>query len=666
MKRTARRSIKSILIRNFSIGVSIAFILIFLATFTIVEKDIKNIKEQSISRMLADGADTITARIDIMFATAQTVAADPVVSNPNISFEDKRDILTQYAAERNIMSIGYISGEGYLTGTDGFENDISQKQYCIDLLKGIPYISHPQFNTVSQSQIIFIGVPRYYNGQIVGAMTCCFDSTVLSDLVEGLRYMEKGRAYMISDTGLTIASDNMDDVLNNYNILEAAAEDSSLAKAAEVSQYMIDTEKGITSLGSNLLFFDKVQDGANWTLVFEIPKSQFNSEIYTLMAVLIGLAVVGIIIIVAISFTVGSKLGNRLTKLSYHLEQVAHGDFTTQLEEKDSLQQDEIGDIYRNLSLTIRDIGKTLTGMKEVTSDLANQVAVLNKTSSILENGSLRVSDSVGDITAGNSEQASEITTINSEMEKFSVNVERINDDIGTVVEITSSANSKLSVGHADMNHLKDSFLKFNENFNDFRVMIEQMNESLHSINMITSTISEIAEETNLLSLNASIEAARAGDAGKGFGVVAMEIAKLAEQCGASVQEITQVVGDIIKSGSQLIDSTSVMDDQMKEQNQIITTTISSFDELAHEITEMSPQINSISHISKDNLDACQVIGKSIQNVSDISTEVLSTTLSVSDTSESFSNSSRDLGEASQKLQNISDELSRLAENFIV
>lgn len=661
-----QQGIKKYLIKNFVLAVGIAFIAIFVVTFLIVTNDVKNIKTQSISRIVADGTDTITARIDEMFASAYTIASDETVANPKISFEEKKAKLEKYGEDRGISSLGYISAEGYLISTDGFENDISERQYYKDLMKGGLYISYPQFNTATGKQIIFIGVPRYFDGEIVGALTCCFDSSVLSELVSNLTYMGEGRSYMVSDTGLTIASYNMDDVLNNYNILEAAKEDSSLAESAKIHEEMIGNEAGLTELHGNYLFYDKVQDGANWTLVFELPKNVFNQEIYKLVVNFVVFTLIGILVVIVVSFTLGNRLGNRLVRLSCYLKDVAQGNFTIRLEESEIKKSDEIGEIYRSLDLTLKGVGDTLNSMKNITEELVSQVGVLNDTSDVLEDGTTKVNDSVNEITTGNSEQANEINVIHEEMERFSVNVEKVNSNISNVVDITSSANEKLKVGNQEMGNLKGSFTEFNNNFNRFREMLKNMNESLNSINMITGTISEIASQTNLLSLNASIEAARAGETGKGFSVVAQEISKLAEQCEDSVQGISKVISSIMESGKHLIDSTAIMDDQMNHQNEIITETMEAFTKLSQDMIEMVPQISTIAEISQDNLNASQVIGLSIQNVNSISTELVSTIRTVNDTSDSFTESSRNIGDASKNLASISERLNDLAQNFDV
>ena len=308
---TGNKDIKTYLVKNFVIAVGLSFLFAFLITFIIVSRDFNNIKKQSISTIVNDEAGTITARIDEMFASAKTIAADEVIANPNVPLDKKITKMSQYGHQLGIGSLGYITKEGYLTSTDGFENDISERQYFKDLMQDIPYISYPQFNTATGKQIIFIGVPRYYNGEIVGAMTCCFDSSVLSDLVTQLNYMGEGRSYMISDTGLTIASYDLDAVLNNYNILELAETDSSLKESAKIHEIMLSNESGYLEFDNKYLFYDNVRNGANWTLVFELPKSVFSREIYSILKVFVFCMIVTISIVVVVSLNLGKKLENK-------------------------------------------------------------------------------------------------------------------------------------------------------------------------------------------------------------------------------------------------------------------------------------------------------------------------------------------------------------------
>lgn len=661
-----RKSIKANLVQSFSISICLCFLIIFGITFSIVKGDFTNVKENSIESVLDEASQNVTAEIKSMYSTAYAIASDYDIYTTKTGFADKKDKLIEYANTLGINSIGYITAEGYLTSTDGFENDISERQYYKDLMAGGKYISNPSFNTATNTQIIFIGVPLYENGKTVGAITCTFNSSYMSDIIAKFNYLGEGEAYMISNDGTVIASTDENLVLNSYNVITAADEDSSLKDSAALHQKMIDNDKGVDTFGNSYYVYNKVADSNDWTIVFKLSKAVFNSEVNGLITIFVIFGIVAILLVIALSFVIGSALGNRLLGLKNSLASVAEGNFNIEFSEKELKRKDEIGIIYNSLQSTINAIRSTLNGIKNITDELSGQITFLDSTSQALSSGTQTVSASLNEMQKGNSEQAHEIENINIEMEKFNVNAQTVDDNISNVVKTSMGATDKLRAGNTDIKNLQKSFTEFNDNFVSFRKIIEAMNNSLSSISTITSTIGDIAEQTNLLSLNASIEAARAGEVGRGFSVVAQEISKLADQCASSIDEINKVVVEITDNGHELIESTNGMDHEIASQTDIIKATLDSFNELSKFMDDMLPQIKAISNISKDNLNASRNIGDSLQTANAISEELVATTIEVGNTSENFTNSSSEVEEAANKILTLTDELTKLTGKFNV
>lgn len=661
-----KKSIKSFLIQSFSLGVGICFLVIFCTTFIMVRNDVEELKKSSIDNMVDDASKNISERINSMFSTAYTIAADSDIYDASIPYEEKKPKLLEYAKAREINSIGYISADGYLISTDGFESDISDRDYFKNLMNGGLYISNPSFNTATNSQIIFIGVPLYQNNKVVACMTLTFDSSYLSEFISDLKYNGIGEAYMISSDGTVIASADMQKVLDKYNVIELAKEDASLQESAEVHQYMLSQKDGTVNFGKEKLFFRFMEGTNDWTIIYKIPIKNFNSEVSKLIRSFIIFGVLGIVMVVVISLAIGTTLGKRLMALKANLEKVAEGDFTVHLSESELKKTDEIGVIYQSTQSTIDEIGNAMLSVTGITNSLADHVSQLDKTSQDVAIGTENVVNSMSEIQKGNTEQATEIENIYGEMEKFNENVEEVDGHIHRVVDITSDATGMLKVGNDEIEKLQKSFHEFNQNFKMFREIIENMNDSLSSINLITSTISDIAEQTNLLSLNASIEAARAGEIGKGFGVVAQEIAKLADQCSDSVDSISNVVGGIMDNGKKLIDSTDSMDIQIGNQNDIISDTLNSFEKLSAYMQDILPRMQDVSQISRSNMNASKAIGDSIQNLNAISEELLATTTQVNETTMGFNVSSGEVNDVSSSILDLTDKLSRLVKQFKV
>lgn len=123
------KTIKGFLYKTFSGAIGVTFIIIFTVTFLMVENIASEIKGNGIANTLRDSSANLTAEIQGMYNTARAIAADKDVYDSSKKFEDKKDKLVAYAEALGISSIGYITGEGYLTSTDGFENDILDREY---------------------------------------------------------------------------------------------------------------------------------------------------------------------------------------------------------------------------------------------------------------------------------------------------------------------------------------------------------------------------------------------------------------------------------------------------------------------------------------------------------------------------------------------------------
>lgn len=236
------KSIKSYLIKTFSISSAIVFAIIFILTGALVGTRLLDMKSTAIFNTLGAASDNLTAQIDAMYASAYAIAADPDINDPSQGFDAKKDKLVNYQNQLGINSIGYITAEGYLTSTDGFENDISDRQYFKDMMGGGVYISNPSYNTATGKMIIFVGVPLKNNDNIVGAMTLTFDASKLTDLISNIQYEGTGSAYMLSSDGTYIAGGDQEKVTNKFNAVSNSAVDASLKGLAGVEQKMIDAK----------------------------------------------------------------------------------------------------------------------------------------------------------------------------------------------------------------------------------------------------------------------------------------------------------------------------------------------------------------------------------------------------------------------------------------
>ncbi len=193
---------------------------------------------------------------------------------------------------------------------------------------------------------------------------------------------------------------------------------------------------------------------------------------------------------------------------------------------------------------------------------------------------------------------------------------------------------------------------------------IEDLAHKAEGISAITRTISDLAEQTNLLSLNASIEAARAGEHGRGFAVVAQEVRKLAEESTSSTKEVFHLVRSIDQGVQQAIANIQVNEEVVQLQTKMLGETEQIFNELVKSVEFISQQIYQFSNESDLMLDSSRKISGAIQNISAITQQSAAGTEQVSASMNEQIGSVQAVVSETEKMQQIVMQLQRTVSIF--
>ena len=664
--KKSKKSIKTFLIRKISICSIILFTSAFTIATVIAGKGVITVKKQALSRIIEDASTIVDNELNSRIELAKAIATDPVVNDMSKTMEEKKQNLLNYCESLNIRSIGIIDLDGNLISTDGFANNISQREYFQNLLKDITYISNPDMVKGTDDQIIFIGVPLKNNGEIVGAMTCTFYSNFLSEKIQKVKYLNSGNSYVVTDEGLIIASDDIEEVRSSLNVIEAAKEDESLADRAKHFEVMINDNDEVEKVDNYYITHTSLEVVPNWNLTLEVEKSVMIKEIRNIICIFVILAIVASVLLYIIAYKLGNDIGKRLGILKENIEVLAGGVFNKEVNQEELDAADEIGDISRALDVTKNSIKEILEQVKNETKSLKDEFGKLQQTALIITQGAENISEAMHHSAEENTNQSGEMLNISKEMNEFAENIDIINKHINNVSDISLSIENKLKNSNKDIKELVNSVNNFDIGFSQFNKEIVVVNDKIASIGNITSTISSIAEQTNLLALNAAIEAARAGEAGKGFSVVAEEIRKLADQSQESVSEIGNIVSNILEECKKMIESTEDINREVSNQKEKIDNTIVGFEDISEMLGDINPKILDISNLSKDNETHKNQIIDSLQTATAIAEEIAAATEEVDATAEEFSDSSKEINDLANKLIDSIEELNKEMDKFTI
>lgn len=238
-----------------------------------------------------------------------------------------------------------------------------------------------------------------------------------------------------------------------------------------------------------------------------------------------------------------------------------------------------------------------------------------------LETGSNRISSTMQEISSGADEQANAASSLTESMQHFTntimtvvMNGENIRDESKSMLTITGQGSQLMSQSIEKMDII-DETIKLS------LTKVKGLDEMTLKITQLVTVIQEIAEQTNLLALNAAIEAARAGEQGRGFAVVADEVRKLAEQVSHSISDITTTANGIQAESKMAVETLEKGYEAVSEGTSQIKTTGDTFGELDSIITSIGKEIEGVSNSLYEVLDNTKVINDSITNIASVSEE---------------------------------------------
>lgn len=358
-------------------------------------------------------------------------------------------------------------------------------------------------------------------------------------------------------------------------------------------------------------------------------------------------SIVILILSVLSSIIFSKKITSNVNKIESVLDAMKQGDLTVPI---NVLSKDELQTIAEKINDFREETAKTLRLAKDVSDDVMQRSETLSAVSQELAASSQVITNSVGEVSKGSSDQAGELMNISNTISNFGLKIDQSVIDIEKINSKMRSVDLKAIDSSKDLKVLEDSIKDTNLSFADVREKIQGLGMELSKISEITNVIKSISDQTNLLALNAAIESARAGESGRGFSVVAEEIRKLAEQSKISSSSISDLISNISNNSNIVVTRSEEMNEKLNSQMQVIDKSMSSFKEIIENIEEIMPEITEVnSSMVIINSDKESII-KSVEVAASLSEEFLVSTEEITASSQEFDASSQEIAASSVEL----------------
>lgn len=582
----------------------------------------------ALEKNLLETAELAALAAENMISTYTLVVAEmasnPIFTDKNASPEDKQELI-QARAEAYYMRFGGLAdADGY---DEVHDVDVSSEAFFQEAVSGHAYMSEPYIE--GDDMFLMISAPVLEGDQVKGVLYFQCDTFILNSIIEGLQIGEEGEAYILDKNGTTIAYVDQEAVLSQENVMREAAEnpeDEGLQTVADIESRMIAGEIGVERFyyaaddSNNIQSYAPIAGTDGWSIAVTIDEDEFMrpADYGNLFQIII--CVTSCILVIMISLKVSHSIASPVVKCARRLQALAQGDLKSeavQVKGRDETRilADSTAQLVKDFGTIVNEIQQVLVAIAD--GDLSREVSgrrypgdfavlwdslhviseKLNGTmagivvaSDQVSAGADQVSSTAETLSQGAMEQTDSVEELSGTIDNMSTEAKGIAQLTVQVQGVVNDAGQKLQESGAYIDSLNQA--------------MNEITESSGEISRIIDTIENIAFQTNILALNASVEAARAGTNGRGFAVVAEEVRNLAiksDQAAKATKDLiersTRAVGD----GSQVVER--------------VTDSVTTVVELAGQVVE---QMELVAKAVEDQTDAIEQVATGIGQISGV------------------------------------------------
>ena len=568
---------------------------------------------------------------------------------------------------RTYMSIGFIrladNGQVFLCNKDGNKlvNAADEKWYKeIIESKQDNVFTAPEKDKDGRLLMTIASLIKDNAGNKVGYAITNINLNAVCSEVQGLRLGDNGYSILVDNDGTYLYNPDSSKILNG-NIKEESdrsyqlISNKILASNAAFTRFELDN-------GDEMLCISCPVIGTRWFMATIAYESELMEPVSNALTIMMTVSLVLLAIIFAGIVVAVNHITKPLGTMMMVMRRLSEGDFSKQ--ENNIKSNDELGRLAIALDNMRDEVAQVLNKVKYSAENLNSAVEHMSVTTNQSAQVSNQIAMSITDVAESSMKELDAVNSTNEEIDKFKYNVDNMSDVVQNAVEKGRKTSDVAADGGVKLKKAIEQIQRIEAATARSTKVVDSLGEQSMEIGKIVKTISEIAEQTNLLALNAAIEAARAGEAGRGFAVVADEVRKLAISSQEAAMDISNIITEIQSNTKLAVQEIESGNKEVVAGTKSIESTEEAFGSIISMVQDVSAQLENIAKAVSDMANSGNVIAKNISTVRESSKKNAEEAENVSAASEEQSAAVNELSDASSKLADLAAELSRNVDKF--